>query len=95
MKTIKVARAHDLSHAEAKQAAERLATDLGKRFGLAWNWDGDDVHFARPGVSGVMHVGDTKIVLEVRLGLLFAPLRPSIEKEIRARLDALTGKRTA
>ena len=54
-------------------------------------WDGDDVHFERPGVSGSMHVGKSEIRLDVRLGLLLTPLKPAIEKEIHAQLDKIAG----
>jgi putative polyhydroxyalkanoate system protein len=89
MATIRIDRPHHMSQREAKALAERLARDFEKRFELAWHWDGDDVHFRRPGMSGQMHVGDTDIVLEVRLGLLLTPLKPAIERQMNAQLDAL------
>ena len=95
MPSISISRSHALSHRKAKDAAERLAKDLEKRFQLAWNWEGDDVRFERPGVSGRMHVGKTAITLDVRLGLLLAALKPSIEREIHAQLDKVTGTRSA
>jgi putative polyhydroxyalkanoate system protein len=90
MATLSIGRTHHLSHAKAKEVAERLAKDLEQRFGLAWKWEGDDVRFARPGLSGSMHVGKSKITLDVSLGLLLTPLKPAIEKEIHTQLDALT-----
>lgn len=96
MARISIGKTHHLSHRKAKDIAERLAKDLEKRFDLAWSWEGEHVHFERPGVSGSMHVGKTKITLDVRLGLLLIPLKPSIEKEIHAQLDKLVGgKHTA
>ena len=91
MATISIGKTHHLSQRQAKSVAERLAKDLEKRFDLAWSWEGDDVHFERPGVSGSMHVGKSKITLDVKLGLLLTPLKPAIEKEIHAQLDKLTG----
>ena len=95
MAKITIGKRHHLSHKKARSVAERLACDLEKRFDLAWNWDGDDVHFERPGVSGCMHVGKSEITLDVKLGLLLTPLRPAIEKEIHAQLDKLAGTDTA
>jgi putative polyhydroxyalkanoate system protein len=95
MARISIGKQHRLSHQKAKVVAERLANDLEKRFDLAWNWEGDHVHFERPGVSGSMHVGASQITLEVRLGLLLTPLKPAIEREIHAQLDKLTGSKTA
>ena len=91
MAKISIGKRHHLSHRKAKSVAERLANDLEQRFALAWNWDGDDVHFERPGVSGSMHVGKSEIRLDVKLGLLLTPLKPAIEKEIHAQLDKIAG----
>ena len=88
-------RLHRLPRDEAKAVVERLATDLEQRFHVEWNWDGDDVHFRRPGVSGNLHVGESEISLDVRLGLLLTPLKPVIEREIRAQLDKLAGTDSA
>jgi putative polyhydroxyalkanoate system protein len=92
MARISISRRHQLSHKQAKIVAEKLANDLEKRFGIAWNWEGDHVHFERPGVSGSMHVGQGDITLEAKLGLLLTALKPAIEREIHAQLDTLTGK---
>jgi putative polyhydroxyalkanoate system protein len=87
--TITIDRPHHRSQSEAKAMAERLARELEKRLDLAWKWEGDDIHFRRPGVCGSMHVGDTDILLRVQLGLLLAPLKPAIERQMNAELDAL------
>jgi putative polyhydroxyalkanoate system protein len=91
MATIRIERPHRMSRADAKALVERVARDLEQRFDLAWRFDGDDVQFARPGVSGHMHVGDTNFVLEARLGLLLSPLKGAIERQVNARLDTLEG----
>ena len=95
MATIRIDRPHHMAQAQAKALAERLALDFERRFELAWHWDGDDIHFQRPGVSGQMHVGESNILVEVRLGMLLAPLKPAIERQMHARLDALDGGPTS
>ena len=95
MATITVSKRHHLSHRKAKAVAEQLANDLEKRFALAWRWEGDHVHFERPGVTGTMHVGTSAIKLDVKLGLLLTPLKPAIEREIHAQLDKLAGRESA
>jgi hypothetical protein len=42
-----------------------------------------------------MLVGASDIRLDVKLGLLLTPLKPSIEREIHAQLDKLTRKASA
>ncbi|HEX6794196.1 MAG TPA: polyhydroxyalkanoic acid system family protein [Casimicrobiaceae bacterium] len=89
MATIRIDRPHHLSHSDAKALVERVARDFEKRFDLAWHWEEDDVQFRRPGVSGFMHVGETNLVVEVHLGLLLSPMKPAIERQMNAHLDAL------
>ena len=92
MATISMARKHKLTHKKAKDVAEKIAKDLRKRFALDYEWDGDEIEFERPGVTGRMVVGKDKIALDVSLGWLLTPLKPAIEKEIAAQLDKLVGK---
>jgi putative polyhydroxyalkanoate system protein len=91
MPTISIARKHRLSHKKAKDAAEQIARDLKSRYSLDYAWNGDRIDFERPGVSGSMHVRKDQIQLDVSLGFLLTPLKPSIEREIRTQLDQLLG----
>lgn len=89
MPSISIARTHTLPHKKARDAAEKIAHDLKKRFDLDYAWEGDDVSFERPGVTGRMHVGKDRVALDVQLGFLLTPLKPAIEREIHAQLDRL------
>ena len=91
MATISIAKRHRLSHKKAKEAADKIARDLKSRFSFDYAWNGDRIEFERPGVSGSMHVKKDQIVLDVSLGFLLTPLKPSIENEIHAQLDRLLG----
>lgn len=91
MPSISVSRAHKLPHNKARDAAEKIARDLQQRFQLDYAWDGDDMTFTRPGINGRMHVGKSRVALDVQLGLLLTPIKPAIEREIHARLDKLFG----
>jgi putative polyhydroxyalkanoate system protein len=96
MPHLSIERPHHLSQRQAKDVAERLARDFEGRFGLAWHWDADTIHFRRPGVSGTMHVGPATIALELSLGMLLGAMRPAIERRINAELDRLgNGSREA
>ncbi len=95
MASISIAKQHALTHRKAKEAADRLAQDLRERFDLSYEWEGDQVVFERPGVAGRMHVTATHIRLEVKLGLLLTALKSTIEREIHAQLDKVSGKRSA
>lgn len=91
MPSISIARTHTLGPRKARDAAERIARDLNKRFALDYAWDGDDMTFTRPGLSGRMHVGEKRVALDVQLGFLLTPIKPAIEREIHAQLDKLFG----
>ena len=80
MPTISIAKKHSFTHRKAKDVAQRIAEDLKRRFELDYAWNGDDVEFERPGVSGRMHVGKKDISLDVHLGFLLTPLKPAIER---------------
>jgi putative polyhydroxyalkanoate system protein len=91
MATISIARKHSLSRKKARDAAEKIAKDLKKRFDLDYAWEGEHIDFERPGVTGRMRVGKDRILLDVHLGLLLGMLKPTIEREINAQLDKLLG----
>lgn len=91
MPSITITRPHSLDHAQAKDAADRLAQDLHKRFNVAYHWAGDQVVFQRSGVSGTLDVRPAEITLELKLGLLLGALKPTIEREVHAQLDRLGG----
>ena len=52
MADIDLKRVHHLGMKAARHAADEMAADLGKKFGLSGNWTGNTLHFDRPGVSG-------------------------------------------
>jgi putative polyhydroxyalkanoate system protein len=89
MPTISIKRRHKLEPKKARAAAQAIAKDLNKRYGLICQWDGDDVAFDGVGVSGSMQVGKTQIKLDVQLSFLLAPLKGTIEREINKQLDTL------
>jgi putative polyhydroxyalkanoate system protein len=89
MARIAIDKTYDFPQSRARHLAERLARDLEQRYDVAWGWEGDDIRFARPGVSERMHVGPTNIALDMRLGLLLTPFRATIEREVSAQLDKL------
>ena len=92
MATISVVKKHHLSHAKAKNVAEKMAKDLDRRFGLACTWHGDECRFERSGLTGSMHVEKDRIALDVKLGFLLSAVAPSIERAIHEQLDGLVGE---
>ena len=54
MSDIRVRRTHHFDHADARKAAERVASELKERFGLTGAWKGDALHFKGSGIDGVL-----------------------------------------
>ena len=95
MPSISIAKKHQLSHKKAKAIAEKIAKDLNKRFALNYAWDGDGIDFERPGEQGHTQVDKDRLTLDVSLGFLLTPLKPTIEREIHAQLDRLLPSKSA
>ena len=89
MADIEIRRIHDLGLKDARQAAERMAEQLGRKFGLKGDWAGNVLSFERPGVNGSLSVGEKDVRLSVTLGFLLKAMRGSIEQAIESELDSL------
>jgi putative polyhydroxyalkanoate system protein len=91
MSTIEIHHAHSLPPAQARQAVEDFATKLGQRFGLDYRWEGDVLHFKRPGVDGHIALVPGALEVKAKLGLLFAAMKGPIEQEMRRVLGERLG----
>ena len=67
---------------EAQKAADELASDLAEKFEINYGWEGDHIHFERPGVHGMITVRESEIKIKATLGLMLIFLKPLIEDEI-------------
>jgi putative polyhydroxyalkanoate system protein len=92
---IRISKKHHLSHKKAKEAAEKVALDLKKRFELDYAWKGDNIQFQRPGLTGALHVGKGEVRLNCELGFMLSLLKPTIEGEVHEQFDKYFGKATA
>ena len=82
MSNVDIHAQHTLSHEAAQDAADELAQDLALKFGIDYGWDGDEIHFERPGVHGRIQVMNNEIRVQAYLGFLLAMLKGPIEQEI-------------
>ncbi len=95
MADIEIRRIHHLGLAEAREAADRMADKLGRKFDLKGSWDGDVMRFERPGVTGALTVGPKELHLSVALGFLLKAMKGSIEQAIQHELDSLFAAKPA
>jgi putative polyhydroxyalkanoate system protein len=82
MSNINIFARHAMELEAAQSAADELAGDLAAKFDIDYGWDGDFIHFERPGVDGKIEVGEENIHVQARLGILLLFLKNRIEDEI-------------
>lgn len=87
MADIELKRTHHLGLQAARAAADRMADKLGKQFNLSGDWEGNTLHFDRPGVNGSLKVTDKDMHLQVTLGFLLKAMKGPIEKAVHDQLD--------
>jgi len=92
MARIAIEKEHHLSHKKAKEAAEKVAVDLKRRFELDYRWNGDAIEFERPGLEGTLLVGKDDVRLDCELGFMLSLLRPTIETAVHKEFDKYFGK---
>ena len=89
MADIEIRRAHPLGLVGAREAAERMVAQLGRRFGLQGRWEGDTMRFERPGVSGSLALTEKDLHLTVALGFLLKAMKGPIHSAITEELETL------
>jgi len=82
---------HSMSEEDAQVAADKLAGDLANKFDIDYGWDGDHIHFERPGVHGMITVRENEIRIKAVLGLMLIFLKSRIEEEIVEYLETHFG----
>jgi len=82
---------HSMSEEDAQHAADELAGDLARKFEINYGWEGDHIHFERPGVHGMITVRENEIRIKAVLGLMLIFLKPRIEDEITEYLQSHFG----
>jgi putative polyhydroxyalkanoate system protein len=87
MPSIDIRHSHSLPHAQARKAVQEVADKLADRFGVACDWDGDTLKFARSGVDGKIDLAPKSLRVTANLGFLMAAFKGPIEAEIRRVLD--------
>jgi len=92
MADIDIKRVHNLGMKAARAAADKMAEDLGRKFGLSGGWTGSTHHFDRPGVTGSLQLTDEELHLTVKLGFLLKAMRGPLEAAIVRELDSLFAK---
>jgi putative polyhydroxyalkanoate system protein len=91
MSMIELKRDHALGLKKAKAAAQRVADEMEREFGMDCEWDGNVLRFKRTGVAGEMVVGRSHVAVSAKLGFLLAAFRGRIEETIHRNFDDYFG----
>lgn len=87
MATISISRKHTKSLAEARDAVDRVAKAIAQKFSVSHEWQGNTLHFTRPGVNGQIALSKGMVSVEATLGFLLMVIKSSVEDEIERVLD--------
>lgn len=93
MSTIDIHAYHELSHDEARRAAEELSRDLAQKFSIDYRWVADRILFQRPGVHGEIWVAAQELRIQAHLGFMLMMLKNPIEQEVVRYLEEHFGCR--
>lgn len=88
MSNIHIKYKHSLDREQTRQRVEEIAKDLKKEYKMDYAWKGDRLLFKRSGAAGSLDLGDGFIELNIKLGLVLAPLKGKIEKTIKQNIVA-------
>lgn len=94
MAQIDIRRANSLGKAEARERTEALAKRLETKFGIRWQWKGDDLSFNAPqgpakGTTGTISVEDTSVRVQVALPLLLRAFKGKVEDRVNDELNKI------
>jgi len=92
MAMIDIQHAHTLPADAARKAVEDVAVRLGRKYGIDYRWEGDALHFVRPGVDGHIAVLPGQLRVTAKLGLVMSAMKGTIEDQLRRFLDEEFGK---
>ena len=87
MANIDLQHSHQVSHAQAREALEQAIGKLGQKFGIEHRWEGDTLHFVRPGIDGRIALLPGNVHVTAKLGLLFSAMKGTIESELQRMLQ--------
>ena len=87
MPSIDIKRSHSRPLPEARDAVQRVADHIARKFDVACEWNGNTLNFQRSGVDGHIKVSARQVHVTADLGFLLMALRGSVEREVNRYLD--------
>ncbi|PJK10533.1 polyhydroxyalkanoic acid synthase [Lysobacteraceae bacterium NML95-0200] len=76
---------------KARSAVDQVAAKLTQEYGLACQWQGDELRFERPGVTGSIRLMPQQVQLSANLGFPFSAMQDMVEAGVRKALAEKLG----
>ncbi|MCB1858468.1 MAG: polyhydroxyalkanoic acid system family protein [Gammaproteobacteria bacterium] len=84
---------HGLRREETHLRLERIARQLKHRYPIDYIWKGHRLYARYRGLSASVYLGEGWLELQIKLSLLFIPMRDRIERAIHRNLqDVISGR---
>ena len=88
MAKIKIQKTFTLPVEEVRAGLEKIGQGLKDEHGLNYQWVNDKrVEFTHKSVKGFVDINDNDIVLQLKLGMLYAAMAPVVKKRIAEMAD--------
>ncbi len=87
MAKIHIKKQHNLEREAARARVQEIAKDLEGKLNANCSWNGDCLEFTRSGASGSIELGEGFIDVQIKLGLMLAPMKGKIEQSIREQIE--------
>lgn len=88
MPKFKIEHRHSLPADEVRQRLDVLSERLSTKYGIDAKWKSDtEATFKRTGAAGAIHVEPEKVVVDVDLSFMLAPMKDKVEERIRGELQ--------
>lgn len=87
MGTFNISKPYTMPRDDVRGAAELLAQELERRYGLRYRFQGDSATFSRTGLDGKLNIDDETIDLNIKMGLLASAFEKPLKEAITRYLD--------
>lgn len=83
MPNISLRQRHNKSPDELRELIKQMAATLEERYQLSSRWlNNDEVEVTRSGIKGRITLGAAEVKVDIKLGLMMAAFKSTIESEI-------------
>lgn len=87
MAEIRIERNHQLGKREAHRRLAEIEPKLKEKYGVELTWAGDHAQVKGTGVSGQLSLGEERLALDLKIGLLLRPMAGKIRTALERQID--------